>query len=564
MIKQLLIFLRYKIIMLWHEVENFTLEKAFKLFVFVLIGIAFILFDFLFFWRIISQVMNMPELGVLRYAFIIRLLNMVFIMFLGMVLFSNIVASLSTFFLSKDMDFLLSSPTHLFALFFHKFLETFLNSSWMVILFGMPIFIAYGLVLGAKSIFYLLLLLILIPFLIIPAAIGIVITILLMRYFPAKRTHQVIAFLGLFFGAGIVVVIRLMRPEEFIKPIGAERLASYLIQVRIPTSPLLPSTWASESMMSLIDRKWMIFQENMLLLWLSAVALLYVSYLVARALYPSAYSRSQEGGSPNPRKIDHSKRGYWERVFSHLRPQVAAFFIKDVKSFFRETTQWSQIFLLGAIIFVYLFNVRNVPIYSWFLANFAAFLNVGMAGFVLAALCARFVFPSISIEGHSFWIVHSSPLSYRRFMIEKFLFYLLPLLFLSELLIIVSNHFLNVDAYMRVWSMVMIFFITLANVGLGVGLGSIYPRFRVENAAQIAVGAGGIIYMLISLFYLLLIIVLEASPVYLHFQSLLKGTSFGLQKSLIFHVSSLVLSLLVIIIPPWLGVRSLNKMEYYW
>lgn len=560
MVRQLYLFSYYYVLMLLHSWAGFSFSKVFKVAVFLMLGLGFILFDFFFFWRIISQVMSMPELGELRYSFIIRLLNMVFILFLGMVLFSNIVTSLSTFFLSDDLSLLLSAPTQLNALFIHKFIQTYLNSSWMVLLFGFPIFMAYGLVLDAAWWYYPLLILLIIPFLMVPASLGVMITLLLMRFFPANRTHQVIASLGIFFGAGIVIVIRLLRPEEFMKPISAERLSFYVDSLRIPSSPLLPSTWVSESMMGAIEQRWDLFQENFILLLISSFGLTYLTYLMVRSFYFMAYSRSQEGGGAL-RSVNRRRGLFVEKMYSRLRPQVAAFFIKDTKTFFRETTQWSQLFLLAAIVFVYLFNVRTVPIYSWFLANFAGFLNVGMAGFVLSALCARFVFPAVSLEGRAFWVVRHAPIRYGHFLMQKFFFYLIPLLLLGEGLIIISNYFLHVDAYMQGLSMFMIFVITLAQVGMGVGFGSIFPRFKVDNAAQIAVGTGGILYMIVSLFYLLVVIVLEASPVYMHFKGLISNRVFSFEETLIFHGGVVLISLLLTILPMYFGLRKLHQLE---
>ena len=73
--------------------------------------------------------------------------------------------------------------------------------------------------------------------------------------------------------------------------------------------------------------------------------------------------------------------------------------IKDVKVFFRDVTQWSQLLLLVALVVVYLYNFQvldldRIPYMSGFIKNFYAFLNLGLAGFVMATVAARFVFPA--------------------------------------------------------------------------------------------------------------------------------------------------------------------------
>ncbi len=75
------------------------------------------------------------------------------------------------------------------------------------------------------------------------------------------------------------------------------------------------------------------------------------------------------------------------------------FLLKDLRLFFRDTTQWSQLILLAVLLLVYVFNIRRLPIHSgeqipFSLVTIISFLNLGLAGFVLAAIAARFIFPS--------------------------------------------------------------------------------------------------------------------------------------------------------------------------
>ena len=63
--------------------------------------------------------------------------------------------------------------------------------------------------------------------------------------------------------------------------------------------------------------------------------------------------------------------------------------LKDLRLFFRDTTQWSQLILLAALLFVYLFNIKALPLFRgeqvpFFLVSVVSFLNLGLAGFVLA------------------------------------------------------------------------------------------------------------------------------------------------------------------------------------
>src|SRR5262245_56621644 len=144
--------------------------------------------DYLFFFRLLRHLSSMPgELGPLLLA---QLLMMIFLSFFSMLVFSNTVTSLSTIYLSSDLLVLMSSSLRFTNVFVSKFLQTLLYSSWMVVLFGLPIFIAFGLVQRSTLAYYAWLVPTLLPFLIIPAGLGMLGTMLLMRYFPAQQTHK--------------------------------------------------------------------------------------------------------------------------------------------------------------------------------------------------------------------------------------------------------------------------------------------------------------------------------------------------------------------------------------
>ena len=189
--------------------------------------------------------------------------------------------------------------------------------------------------------------------------------------------------------------------------------------------------------------------------------------------------------------------------------------LKDLKLFFRDPAQWSQLLLLGALAVIYLFNIRNLPLHTLFLKNFISILNLALAGFVLSAVAVRFVFTSTSLEGRSFGSCWPPPSPFRVFS-EKFCMYLVPLLVLAETLVVVSNLLLKADAYLMLFAVVVILLITCALTGLGVGLGAMYARFEYDNIAQTAASTGGILYMVLSLGFIGVMLLLAARPLYVH------------------------------------------------
>jgi ABC-2 type transport system permease protein len=250
----------------------------------------------------------------------------------------------------------------------------------------------------------------------------------------------------------------------------------------------------------------------------------------ARALYHRGYSRAQESRPARLSALPVVDR-FLEAVTRPLELGLRSMLLKDVKSFLRDTTQWSQLLLLGALVVVYLYNFSVLPtnftFATFFLQNLFAFLNLALAGFVLSAVAVRFVFTSVSAEGPAFWIIRSSPLSLNRFLWSKFWTSLPPLLVLSQILTLTSNTFLGATPFMTALASVSILCVTFGIVGMGVGMGAMFPRFKFENVTQIAGSSGGLLYMIATTSFIAVVLFLEAVPVYLYFSAHRRGTPVG-------------------------------------
>jgi ABC-2 type transport system permease protein len=225
--------------------------------------------------------------------------------------------------------------------------------------------------------------------------------------------------------------------------------------------------------------------------------------------------------------------------------------------------------LLAALIVVYLYNFKvlpidKAPIKTFYLQNILSFLNMGLAGFVLAAVAVRFVFPAVSIEGQAFWVIRSAPVPLKTFLWVKFWTYLGPLLILSETLVVLSNKLLSVTPFMMGLSTITVFFMVFGITAMGVGLGAAYPNFRLENMAQVATGFGGMLFMFLCMGFVGSVIVLEAGSVYTIFMTRLRGEVIPLDHWMWITLSFVLvaaINVLAVFWPMRLGVERLSRME---
>ena len=464
--------------------------------------------------RVLRYFETVYELGP---ALAFQLLLIILLTFLSMLLFSNLVAALSTFFLARDLDLLHSTPLSPRSFFYARLINTTVNSSWMVLFFSFPIFAAYGSVFGGGMMLYLWLGLILPLFLVIPASIGSLVTHLLVYCLPARRIRDILFFIGLFAFLIMYFLFRFSQPERLVQPESFGNFMQFLSAMETPSSPFLPSSWSAEILAgTLFQRE---TEQGFFFALLASYALFLplATSWVSGAVYLDGWSKAQES------RQGRRKLPWLDGALTWLTrpfPEITrALMLKDIKIFLRDTTQWSQLFLLLALIIVYLYNFKVLPLDrspmpAGTIRTIVSFANLALAGFVLSAIAIRFAFPAVSLEGKAFWLLQTSPIALRSLLWSKFWLNFVPLLFLGEILVCLSNILLHVPAWMMTLSLVTIFFMTFGITAIGVGLGALYPKFDFDNAAEIPTSFGGAVCMIVSMAFIGVAVMLEAWPIY--------------------------------------------------
>jgi ABC-2 type transport system permease protein len=476
-------------------------------------------------------------------------------------LLSNVISALSTFFLAKDLDLLVAGPVDWLRLYAAKLVETCAYSSWMVVLMAVPLFAAYGVVYHGGWMFTFVVISTFVPFLMVPTVVGSAITLVLVNVFPARRTKDILSVIAVLSAGGVILLFRLMRPEQLARPEGFRSLIEFISVLKTPTSPWLPSEWVDTAIMS-----WLGEEPDALplyLLWSTAAAFVVIGAVLQRALYAKGYTKAQESGDRWARQSVFS--GIFQKMLKPLGIVRRELVMKEVRLFFRDTTQWSQLILLGVLVIVYIFNIKFLPTrgegVSFFISNLIPFLNLVLAGFVLASIAARFIFPGISLEGRTMWLLRSSPLAMRELLWSKFWVGLIPLLFFALALVLTTGILMHVTQFIMAVSVLTITMMTFAIAGLAVGFGTLFPRFETENAAQIPTSFGGLLFMMGSIVMIGCVITLEARPVFTYLASKSFGAKQDPMEMLIgFGLAGLV-CVITTIVPLNIARKKLESLE---
>src|SRR5450759_1004387 len=116
-------------------------------------------------------------------------------LFLG-ILLSSFGVLLQALYLSGDMDFLLSSPVPIRAVFVTKLLQAVLPNFGLIALFGLPVLYGLGLA-GHYSILYFpLVILTMVALALAAAGLSALLVMLVARVFPARRAAEILGFVG--------------------------------------------------------------------------------------------------------------------------------------------------------------------------------------------------------------------------------------------------------------------------------------------------------------------------------------------------------------------------------
>lgn len=512
------------------------------------------------FW-ITWQAAQYDELG----DYLIRIgLSWLFLTFLSFLAFSSVVASLSTFFLSDDLRLILVAPVAARRLFFARFSRTLGQAGWMVVVFLVPVLAGIGTAKCAPLWFIATAVLTVVPFVIIPVALGSAVTLLLVNVFPARRARDILMFMGLVFATSIIMLLRFLQPERLLKVESMPEVTAFFATLQSPITPLLPSFWAGEALFAGVQggRD----SLHMAALWTTAVAVVVLVGAAFERWHFAGFSKSQEA-----RKARFAQFHVLDRAagWLPLSPVRRHLLIKDLKVFLRDVSQWSQLLLLVALMLVYLYNFRvlnldRLPYMSGVLKNVYAFLNLAMAAFVMSTVAVRFVFPAVSAEGSAFWIIRSAPISLRDFLWSKFWTGLVPVLLLTEILIVTGNELLGVDPFLKRMSAVAIVFMAFALVGLATGLGARYPRFAADNPSQVAGSYGGVAFMIVAVLFILVMIGLLGWPSSVYLFNRLRRQPFTDMQQVMFYAcfaSAALLSIATWLFGMRTGVRALEAMD---
>ena len=523
---------------------------------------------------------HLAEVPGLQVIVLDRMLYLFFAFLFLMLMFSNMIIGYSTLFKSQETQWMLTLPVRSLDVFRWKLMETTLLASWAFLFLSAPLMAAYGNARHVLPSFYLKVFLLFIPFTVIPAALGSIAILIVTRYLHRRVFKWVLFGVSAVGIAAAVTFLKPMQAEQLEQAQMVASLTQLLHNSNMTLQPMLPSYWVASSMIAWGEgwsRKGLFY---FLVLLSNAMMATLVCLTISRRLFYEGWSRNHTQGDFQlgvpllDKPINLPRAALADRIVNlwpRLHHVTRALVIKDIRVFWRDTSQWSQFVIFFGLLGLYVLNLRSVA-YDWsneYWASFVCFLNLGASSMTLATLTTRFVFPQFSLEGKRLWIVGMVPNGLKRVLLEKFWLSSVCSAAITLCLMLTSSWMLHIPGWLTLLFASTVIVMSFALCGIAVGIGTLFPNFssgstanrRDDNPARIVSGFGGTFCFLLSLVYIVLVIGSEVLPMYQSFAANGfndRGQPWGLVFSWIFVA---FLSLFATTIPMSLALKKVDSLE---
>ncbi len=522
---------------------------------------------FWLFYHGLKFIAAFPGLGVLLTE---RLLYLLFAFLFALLLLSNLVISYTTLFRNREAAFLLTLPVPAQTIFRWKFIESAVMASWAFLFLIAPLLVAFGLVRGVPWHFYAVTVGLIALFIVLPGVAGAWLAIHVARYLD-RRSFQITAVTTALTLLALAAFWWKAKPatEEMLEGRTLQVLDQLLARTRFSQFPFLPSYWLSTSVLQWADG--VLAAAGFFAMVLLSHVLFFGSLAFTRfgnIFYDTAsavQSRASVWGEwkwfsggwlrnraaiSAPGLLERACRALW-----WLGSDVRAVVVKDIRTFWRDTTQWGQSVMLFGLLGVYIINLRHFTqqMANPFWVNLVSYLNLSACSLNLATLTTRFVFPQFSLEGRRLWVIGMAPMGLTRVVKIKYWLASVMSLVVTLGLITLSCYLLQMRWNRMVFFGAVVTVMTFALNGLAMGLGVLYPNFRDASPNKIVSGFGGTLCLVLSFLYILASVWILGRGT--------AGFHTGVEWILASVTAFLLLSVAVGWVPLKLGLRQLKFLE---
>jgi len=441
------------------------------------------------------------------------------------ILLTSFGVLLQALYLAGDMDFLLSAPIPLRAVFITKLLQAILPNFSLILLFGLPVLYGLGASEGYNVLYYPLVLLVLALLALAAAGLASLLVMAVVRVFPARRVAEVLGFLA------AILSFTCSQSGQFVHYANlsqdqATRAFELLTRVNSPWSPL---AWAGRSLVYIGEGRWLSGTGLLLLTLALTGGVFALSLATAERLYYSGWARVQVSARKKksvrpPRPIASQNAALTLSTNRAFPSTIRAVVAKDFLMLRRDLRYMSQLVtpLIMGIVYALLL-IRSggqpppgrgeaPPVFMELMRNLMVYGNVGISLFVSWLLLSRLATMGFSQEGKNYWLLKSAPVSTTNLLAAKYLVAYLPTLMLSWGFLVVISLVQRASLITLAFSLAVVALTIAGTAGLNLAFGVIGAKFDWEDPRRVNQGSTGCVGALASMVFLAVSLALFFGP----------------------------------------------------
>jgi len=427
-----------------------------------------------------------------------------------LVLLTSFGVLLQALYLAGDMDFLLTAPVPIRAVFVSKMLQAILPSFGLTALLGLPVLFGLGLAAGYAPLYYPLVIVMLAALALAAAGLSSLLVMAVVRIFPARRVAEV---LGL---AGAVSSFLCSQTWNFMEygDMTAEDSAQLFALFNQFNNRFSPLSWPGVGLVAVGEGRWLAGLGFSMLTLGGASLIFFLALTAAERLYYSGWASLQ--GTPRRKKAARpslssditaarSLTAWFDRL---VTPQTRAIMVKDFRMLRRDLRNMSSLVmpLILGVIYAVMFFRRPVevaggqgnPLFDLIFENVSVYAQVGLSLFVGWSLVTHLAGIGFSQERHSYWVLKTAPVSTIQLLLAKFLVAFLPGLGLGWLFLTGIAVLQQANLQSVLYTLLVITFTLAGDAGLSLAFGVIGANFDWEDPRQMQRGASGCLGALFS------------------------------------------------------------------
>jgi ABC-2 type transport system permease protein len=430
-----------------------------------------------------------PELGIPSdlTPYLLALPSLALFFVLVLLVLTSFSSVLSSLYLSGDLDMLLVAPVPMRAVFIVKFFGGLVVPYLILFFLIGPALIGYGQGMGFGPAFFAAVVVVLALFPLLPAGIGALLVMVVVRVIPARRAREIVGVISGLLGVGWYLV------TQFAPEIAPQfQSVQTLDSLRRLDVPLLPSAWAGRALIAAGQGEWLTLLVYGGLFAALSVGVFAGCLLLAEHLYYQGWSNMATQGGRIKTKSKEQRTKVEKGSFvlgpllSVLPQESRAIVYKDLRVFPRDLRNVQQLIFPMVLAGVWIFRLATGGSPSRggefeFQSSLGTLSSAGLSFFICLTLSSALGGPGISREGKGFWLLKVAPISGRRLLLGKLALAYLPfptlgVLFVAFLSVLQGSTPLE---FARALALVLIAGLGTSSISLG--LGAAFPKLDWEN-----------------------------------------------------------------------------------